>query len=118
MKKIRQFRYYGSDATALNFPSGINRDTLKTGQIFKEEIDLRSSTIVALGIQTLPGLQVNLNGAHHPPIIIGSSGIYELSLSNGYEINNLAFPDASLNLIDSNPNAYLIIDLIYNDAEE
>ena len=79
MKKVlRQFRYYGDDAnsSSLNAPSTISRDTLYSGQIFRDSPELRSALIVSLGIQTIPGIQFYVNDSLDT-IIIGSNGIYE-----------------------------------------
>ena len=38
------------------------------------------SPIIHLGIQTLPGTKIYLNGFYDAPIIIGATGIYELDL--------------------------------------
>lgn len=119
MKKVlRQFRYYGEDAnsSSLNAPSNISRDSLYSGHIFRDSLELRSASIVSLGIQTIPGIQFYVNDSLDT-IIIGSNGIYELSLSDGYEIDELRFTSDSLELINSNPSAYLIIDIIYNVEE-
>ena len=47
------------------------------------------------------------------PIIVGSTGIYELELEGISKISSLKFDSKSLKLIADNPNAFLIIDVIY-----
>ena len=122
MKKVlRQFRYYkdtdeNNFTHPLNAPDNISKNTLKTGEIFFNTAEVEFATIVSLGIQTLPGVQFYLNDSIDT-IIIGPTGIYELNLSDGYEIKALRFTDASLTLIENNPSAYLIIDVIYNVEE-
>lgn len=119
MKKVlRQFRYYGSDenTSSLNAPAGIDKAKLQSGDIFFSSSDVLSATIVSLGIQTIPGVQFYLNDSVDT-IIIGSTGIYELNLSDGYEIKALRFTADSLELIDHNTTAYLIIDIVYNTEE-
>ena len=74
-KQIMQFRYYGKDHTN-NQPEGISIETLKkNGGIFKDYLPFTQ-----LGIQTLPGTRFYLNNNEEAPIIIGSTGIYELEL--------------------------------------
>jgi hypothetical protein len=46
------------------------------------------------------------------PIIVGSTGIYELDLEGLSEITALAFEKDSLDRINDAANAYLIIDAI------
>lgn len=117
MKKVlRQFRYYGSQETSLNAPSSIDKERLRSGDIFFSSSDVYSATIVSLGIQTVPGVQFYLNDSVDT-IIVGSTGIYELNLSDGYEIKSLRFTQESMELIDHNTSAYLIIDVVYNTEE-
>lgn len=113
MKKIlRQFRYYGTN-NPLNAPSGISKDNLQSGHIFRNSEDLQLATIVAFGIQTVPGVQFYINDSLDT-VVIGQSGIYELDLSDGYEVHELRFTSKSLDLINNSPEAYLIIDIIYS----
>lgn len=118
MKKIlRQFRYYGDSSSSLNSPEGITVDQLYTGEIFFSSAELRTAKIVAFGIQTVPGVQFYVNDSVES-VIIGPSGIYELDLSDGYEITALRFRKTVLqNLIDGNSSAYLIVDVIYEVEE-
>lgn len=105
-KKIKQIRYYGESNKA-NYPSGISAQRLRAGTAFSDYYP-----IVQLGIQTLPGVKVFINN-HTSPIIIGGTGIYELNVDGLSNITDLSFDPASLNLINSNDNASLIIDFIY-----
>ena len=45
------------------------------------------------------------------------AGIYELNLQGLTEINSLKFDASSIALIHENKNAYLIVDMIYEDGE-
>lgn len=72
--------------------------------------------ITQLGIQTLPGIKFYLNDGVDP-IIVGSTGIYELDLEGLSEITALSFDKDSIKRIDDNDNGYLIVDAIYS-AEE
>ena len=73
--------------------------------------------ILQLGIQSIPGTYFYLNGGLDP-IIIGSTGIYELDLSGEIEISKLEFDYESLERINKMANGYLIVDIIYEDEEE
>lgn len=117
-KRVKQFRYY-ADNDKRNYPqsssgnslSGISYRNLLSGSLFGEY-----TPIVQLGIQTYPGVKFYLNNGD-TPIIIGYTGIYELNVENVAEINSLKFDATSLNQISKNENAYLIIDVIYEDGE-
>ena len=112
-KQITQFRYYKEGHTN-NSPSGITVDQLIDGNAFKGMI------ITQLGIQTLPGVRFHLNDNNptNPPIIIGSTGIYELEIDGISQIESFWFEKNSLDLIEKNENAYLIIDMIYEEKQE
>ena len=114
-KKIKQFRYYGENHE-LNYPPTITKGELHTGRTFSLT---NNAYIQALGIQAIPGTKFFINsGKTYEPIIIGASGIFELSLADGYEVKTLNFDLGSLDLIDDPTNgAYLIVDAIYNDVE-
>ena len=117
-KVLKQFRYYGDvDPNGLNYPYEINKENLQTGEIFFNSPTLMTATIASLGIQTIPGVKFYLNDAVDS-IIIGSSGVYELNLTDNYEISALRFEGKSLDLIGSySGDAYLIIDIVYNTEE-
>lgn len=106
-KHIMQFRYY-NDNSENNQPKGISKETLKNGDIFTEYLPFTQ-----LGIQALPGTRFYLNNNMEGPVIIGSTGIYELELEGISKINNLWFDAKSLELIEENDNVGLIIDVIY-----
>lgn len=110
-KYLMQFRYYGNSSDG-----NITRDSLISGSYI---INYKPSatSIASLGIQTLPGVKFYLNHSQVDPIIIGPSGIYELGINENYEITGLQFNEESLNLIDANSGAYLIIDVVYNVEE-
>ncbi len=106
-KHIMQFRYYKKD-NENNQPEGISKETLKSGDIFTKYLPFTQ-----IGIQALPGTRFYLNSNLENPIIIGSTGIYELELEGVSKINSLKFEGKSLDLIESNNNVGLIIDVIY-----
>ena len=112
-KRIMQFRYYAdptdkNKSSANNQPPELDADMLSNGTAFND-----ISNITQLGVQTLPGVRFYLNNAEPAsPIIIGSTGIYELDLEGISQINEIHFEGNSLKKISTNPNAYLIIDMI------
>lgn len=112
-KKIMQFRYYGENHSN-NQPKNISKATLGKQTAEIASIFQGYLPITQLGIQTLPGTRVYLNNNEVGPIIIGSTGIYELELEGISEITDIYFDSTSLELIDNNDNAYLIIDIIYD----
>lgn len=103
--KIMQFRYYG-EKVSNNQPSNISASNLASGHIFSGYLP-----ITQLGIQTLPGTKFYLNNSIYP-VVIGSTGIYELDLKGATQITEIHFDKRSLNLINENNNAYLIVDII------
>lgn len=107
-KKIKQFRYYDSQNTQ-NSPA-VNYQQYVSGSVFAKTLP-----ITQLGIQSLPGTKFYLNNSVDP-IIIGSTGIYELDLTGETEISALSFNTLSMQAIEENPNAYLIVDIIYDDG--
>lgn len=124
-RRIAQFRYFGDGEIGVNamtqttlykhissnYTEAINKSVLADGSIF-----INYTPIVQLGVQTLPGTKFYLN-ANTDPIIVGSSGIYELDLtSTSTVITSLIFDLSSLELISNNPDGYLIIDIIYEEA--
>lgn len=115
VKKVMQFRYYSKN-DGRNQPnaegSEITLSNLQSGGIFENY-----GNIIQLGIQTLPGTKFYLNYGINP-IMVGSTGIYELDLEGLSPITKLAFDKKSLDSIEETPNAYLIIDTIYESEEE
>lgn len=108
-KHIMQFRYYG-DGQVDNQPKGVTKSQFgQHGGVFTKYLPFTQ-----IGIQTLPGTRFYLNNNAEGPIIIGSTGIYELELEGISEITDLYFEKKSLELIESNPNAYLIVDVVYD----
>lgn len=114
-KYLMQFRYYG-DQLENNGLSNIKYKELISGSHF---INCRpnATSIASLGIQTLPGVKFYLNNSQIDPIIIGPSGIYELGTDKNYEITGLQFDSKSIDSINANNGAYLIIDIVYNVEE-
>lgn len=110
-KQVKQFRFYNTSNTAnKNYPANLSLRQLVSGSAFSNY-----KRITQLGIQSLPGTKFYLNSANNP-IIIGNTGIYELDLSGLSEITSLTFEQRSIQAISDNNNAYLIIDIIYEDG--
>ena len=120
MKQIYQYRYYGNDKTnsKYNQPANITAAKLISGTIFTEGSPSKLP-IVQLGIQALPGTKFYLNNSADP-IIIGSTGIYELNVDGQAYINSISFDSGSINMINSGDilNAYLLVDIIYESSED
>lgn len=115
-KQVRQFRYYSdSERQTKNYPSGLTMRQLISGSAFTNSAT-KCIPILQLGIQGLPGTKFYLNNAYNP-VIIGNTGIYELDLNGLSEITSLQFDQRTLQAINDNNNAYLIIDVIYEDGE-
>ena len=107
-KHIMQFRYYNDEQGNNNQPEDLNAESLNKGTIFAKYLPFTQ-----LGIQALPGTRFFLNDNIEGPVIIGSTGIYELELEGISKISSLKFDSKSLKLIADNPNAFLIIDVLY-----
>lgn len=106
-KHIMQFRYY-ANGDSNNQPNNISTASLQDGTVFSKYLPFTQ-----LGIQTLPGTRFYLNDNMEGPVIVGSTGIYELELEGISKITNLSFDSKSLELIKNNNSAHLIIDVIY-----
>ena len=112
-KQVKQFRFYNTKNTAnKNYPANLTLNQLVTGGAFSNY-----KRIVQLGIQSLPGTKFFLNSANNP-VIIGNTGIYELDLQGLSEITSLTFEQKSIQAISDNNNAYLIVDIIYEDGAD
>lgn len=122
--RIKQFRYYNdtADGVSKNQPAqvvgedgGLIDTTYQhyvSGLVFGNNFP-----VLQLGIQALPGTKFKLNNAVDP-IIIGLTGIYELDLIGQTEITAIQFDADSMVNINNNHNAYLIVDIIYDDGKE
>ena len=107
-KQVKQFRYYSDNISDIenNSPTNINMSSLESGEIFSGYMPISK-----IGIQSIPGTEFYLNDSTQP-IIIGHTGIFELDLSDQIEIIALKFDPRSLQFINNNINAYLIIDMV------
>lgn len=109
-KYVNQIRYY-KEGSNKNSPQSIKRSQLSGGTAFKYNSQMGAG-IVQLGIQTLPGVQFTINTSPNP-ITVGSTGIYELNVDGLTTISSLNIAKQSLDMIDNNENAYLIVDYVY-----
>lgn len=114
-RAVHQFRFYkNSENEERNEPSGAafiaasGANGFANGDVFKDYYPFYQ-----LGIQTLPGTMFYLNGSEDP-IIVGSTGIYELDASDGVEIFTLQVNAASLSQISDAADGYIIIDVLYD----
>lgn len=108
-KKIIQFRYFG-ELNDKNYPLTITKTKLMSGIIFDGY-----TPIIKLGIQSLPGTKFRLN-ANQDYIMVGGTGLYELDMTQGSgTITSMNFDEISLTNIDENNDAYLLIDMLYEE---
>lgn len=105
VQKFKQIIYFHSTSSS-NTP-GITKNTLISGSAFEDYLPA-----CQLGIQALPGTKIYLNGNANP-IVIGFTGVFSIDLSTGGNITEITIDATSLNLIDENVNAFLIIDIGY-----
>lgn len=105
IQKFKQIIYF-NETSSFN-TSGVTKNTLMSGSAFEDYLPA-----CQLGIQALPGTKVYLNGNANP-IIIGFTGVFSIDLSAGGNITEITVDATSLNLINDNINAFLIIDIAY-----
>lgn len=109
---IKQIRFY-QNGSSKNSPNDANlKNKIENGELFRAY-----SPIKQLGIQTIPGTKFYVNDAPDP-VIVGKTGIFELDIDEETSITRLSFNQASMDTINDNPSAYLIIDLIWGIGEE
>lgn len=110
-KAVTQFRFYGQD-NANNYPATGTINDYISGKVFT---DKNCYPILQLGIQALPGFKFYLNDGVSP-IVIGSTGIYELDIDGLAEINKITFDKFSMQNINSSSQFGLIVDIVYEDG--
>ena len=121
--KVKQFRYYNDKSSEVaankrNQPTTLHgTTTLITSEHYANgDVFGKYFPVTQFGIQALPGTKFYLNEAVDP-VIIGATGIYELDLTNGIQISKITFDPKSMEIIKNNDNAFLIVDIIYDDGE-
>lgn len=122
-KRIKQYRYYNdnNDGVTQNQPKEVvGDDGVKQNVTYKHYVSGlvfgSNFPVLQLGIQALPGTKFYLNNAVDP-IIIGLTGIWEIDLDGQTEITAIQIDNQSIQNIKNNNNAFLIIDVIYDDGE-
>lgn len=114
MKQIKQFRYYDAN-NSQNYPSDFGAKyygMLTAGNIFDGHGDISH-----LGIQAMPGTKFYLNDSPLP-IMIGSTGIYELELEGLGHIYKIKFDANSLDLYEGVTNTNrILIDIVYEGSD-
>lgn len=108
-KQIMQFRYYNDEDNNDNQPGNVTCENFTSGSVFTPYLPFTQ-----IGIQTMPGVRMYLNNNTVGPVIIGSTGIYQLDLEGISEITDLYFDTTSMEMIRDNPGGYLIIDVVSN----
>ena len=121
--KVKQFRYYNDKSSEVteskrNQPTTLDGTTtlITSDHYVNGDVFGKHFPVTQLGIQALPGTKFYLNEAVDP-VIIGATGIYELDLTNGIQISKISFAHDSMENIKNNDNAFLIVDIIYDDGE-
>lgn len=113
MKRIAQFRFHYTGSSA-NYPYGL------TAEDWSGNLLQNCGLVSHLGIQGEPGVVFYLNDGDNP-IVLGSTGIYELNLEGIGRIASLRFDKDSLEQYytkEVNDDAHrLLVDIIYDGAE-
>lgn len=113
--RIAQFRYYGDNNPKNYSPDSEVIENLKTA-LYNGTAFNKFVPISKIGIQTYPGAKVVFNKNTYP-VIIGSTGIFELDLDDSVNINDIRFTRETLNKINENSTYYLIVDIIYEGSD-
>lgn len=127
IREIKQFKYNSADKD--KWINGIefypDSYISKTEEDFNEVINTANENALAndwhilqLGIQTFPGAIFYLNGMSLDNAVrVGSTGIFEISITNQMRISKLQFDKGSLEALDSNPTTALIVDMLIEREE-
>lgn len=127
IREIKQFKYNSADKDKWingiefypdNYISATEEDFNKVIDAANEKAQNNNWHILQLGIQTFPGAMFYLNGVDvKSPIRVGSTGIFEISVTNQMRISKLLFDKGSLDTLDSNPTTALIVDMLIEREE-
>lgn len=110
LEEKAKYFYYATQQ--INYPITLYSGNLVSGSAFANCVP-----IVKLGIQSLPGVRFRFN-SNLEWIMLGATGLYELDLKDSAgSITDLKFDKQSISIIDQNPNAYLIIDIVYEEED-
>lgn len=112
-KQVKQFRYY-KEGHSENYPSPLTMTSLnlQTGKVFADYMPISQ-----LSIQALPGTKFYLNNSHDQ-IVIGYTGIYQLTMNDLAEITSLKFDVKSIEDLNKNEETVLLIDILYEKEEQ
>lgn len=119
IREVYQFRYYG-EGSDKNYHPGmkdkeytkINANDLQSGVAFNKYMPVRQ-----LGVQSIPGTKFYLNDSISP-IVIGSTGIYEIELNSLVEIKKLSFDPESIQAVQQSPTFFIIVDILCEKENE
>lgn len=120
IREVYQFRYYGENNDKNYHPgmkhkedyTKINAENLQFGTAFQEYMPVRQ-----LGVQSIPGTKFYLNDSISP-IVIGSTGIYEIELNSLVEIQRLSFDPESIQAVQQSPTFFIIVDILCEKENE
>ena len=87
--------------------SNTTAEALKNGNAFANY-----TSIVQLGIQAPPGTRFYLGGSGSA-LMVGASGVFQLDLREKSTITGLRFDAQSINFVELNGSAYIIVDILY-----
>lgn len=107
-KIIQQYRFFNYNSKE-NY--GFSNEDIKNQQELNNIMLLSDKKIYQIGIQSLPGTKIYFNNSEQA-IIIGNNGYFEISANSNVLISQISIAKTSLDLIDQNPAAILIIDTI------
>lgn len=109
MIRVKQFRYGGAtgQGATFNYPQNISYQGLLSGSAFAGYAHIKQ-----LGIQAPPGSTFYVNGSSSP-IIIGDSGVFDLTLNGDLEASSISFSADTLSRVEKSGSGYLIIDIMY-----
>ena len=127
IREIKQFKYNSADRDKWingiefypdSYISATEKDFNKVINDANDKALANDWHILQLGIQTFPGAMFYLNGVDvKSPIRVGSTGIFEISVTNQMRISKLLFDEGSLEALDSNPTTALIVDMLIEREE-
>lgn len=104
--------FYSNDESRMNNPSGLRASQLISGEAFSTYMPLSQ-----LGIQAPPGTKFYINGSD-VPAIVGFTGMFDIDLTDGGSILSLKIDSQSMQFIQSNDSAVLIVDMAYWNGGE
>ena len=98
---------YNKDSSNYNIPASLTKSTVNS--------ELAKYTpLYQLGVRALPGTKFYLNGSSIP-VIVGFNGVFEIDFTDksGGFITSIIFDSDSLDSIEENDSAYLVVDMMH-----